>query len=115
MEIGTRQGLSVPTGNFSEALYWASVDASGSRLCDREAAARYGADLNHRFGRRIRKLMCAHEARFGKDPDFIVTTGCQGTPHPADYGDAAHKAEHERAMNDFDGWLTQVERGQILH
>ena len=115
VEIGSSHGITVPTGNFSEALYWASVEASGSRLCNTEAAARYGADFNHRFGQRIRKLMRAHEARFGKDPGFIVTTSCRTTLHPVDYSDAAHQAAHKRAMDDFDRWLTRVERGEILH
>ncbi|QNE32603.1 hypothetical protein F1C10_12050 [Sphingomonas sp. NBWT7] len=93
-------------GNLSEALYAASVDASGSRLCDRRTGARYAALFNRRYGARIRALTRYHESRYGPDPDFIITTSCRITLAPARELDR----NHSRAMDRFDDTLRALER-----
>lgn len=62
--------------NLSEALFNASVRASGSKLCDRKLSRRLERRFAARFGTRLRLLQATHVARFGPDPDFIVTTEC---------------------------------------
>ena len=110
-ERPTRGEIAVPKGNLSEALFWASAKATGARLCDRELAARYQAEFDHRFGTRVRALMAAHEARYGKDPGFVVVSSCVRPLRPVDETHVDPVAR-ERVMRDFDRWLTDVEHGR---
>jgi hypothetical protein len=93
--------IAVPKGNFSEALFWASAKATGARLCNRQLAARYQAEFDHRFGRRVRALIAAHEARYGKDPGFVVISSCVRPRNPADETHV-DPAAREQVMRDFD-------------
>jgi hypothetical protein len=97
-----------PHENLSQSIYWASVNASGSRLCNRPQSAKYGEQFEGRFGKRIRALMKAHEARYGRDPPFIVATSCILRRRPS--SEAEMDRWHAIAMDDFDKWLTATER-----
>lgn len=95
-----------PPANLSEKLYWASTDATGSRLCDRKQSARYKEQFDHRYGLRVRALMQYHVSRSGPDPDFIITTSCRiirGSSRRQDKG-------HARAMDRFDKTLRDLEQ-----
>ena len=99
-----------PTGaqreNLGEDLYWASVDATGARLCDREKSEEFRAEFDRRYGKRVRALVAAHEAQFGRDPPFIVTSSCtlwRGRESELD-------ERHRRAMDKFEDWLAAAER-----
>ena len=90
-------------GNLSECLYWVSVDAKGTRLCDRKKSEEYGAEFEQRFGSRVRALIAAH----GSDPDFIVTTSCRLWPPGSE---AELDRRHATAMEEFERWLAVAER-----
>jgi len=64
-------------GNLAKELYYASAAASGSGRCDRTLAARLEEKFDRRFGSRIRALTEIHEAKYGRDPDFIVISSCR--------------------------------------
>lgn len=94
------------SANLSEKLYWASTDATGSRLCDRKQSARYTEQFNHRYGVRVRALIQYHVGKFGPDPDFIITTSCRilrGSSRRQDRG-------HADAMDRFEEALRGLEQ-----
>jgi len=103
-QVTTPTGAKSP-GNFGEDLFYASMSASGSKLCNRRHAARYQRQFDRRYGDRIRALVVYHESRFGKGPGFIVTTDCrrsQGSVRQQDL-------EHAKAMNRFEPSLRELE------
>lgn len=93
-------------GNLSEEIFYASIGASGTKLCDRHQAARYTRQFDRRYGKRIRALIQYHESRFGKDPDFIFTTSCRRSLAPMSRQDR----EHRKALDRFDATLKELER-----
>lgn len=94
------------SGNLSETLYWASTDATGSRLCDRKRSARYTEQFNRRYGARIQTLTQYHVGRFGPDPVFVITTSCRGS----DRSNRQQDHDHQLAMNRFEGMLHGLEQ-----
>ncbi|QNQ10079.1 hypothetical protein [Sphingomonas alpina] len=94
-----------PRANLSEELYWASAEASGSRLCDAARRQRYGKQYEARYGQRIRKLVQVHTAIAGPDPEFIVTSSCRSM-RASSY---AQDQDHNRALKQFDGALKRLE------
>jgi hypothetical protein len=104
-QVVTAQGTGSP-GNLSEDLYYASIGASGTKLCDRHQAARYTRQFDKRYGKRIRALIQYHESRFGKDPDFIFTTDCRRSLAPMREQDRYHR----QAMDAYDARLRALEQ-----
>lgn len=92
--------------NLSERLYFASIAASGSKLCDRERSARYSKQFNRRYGDRVRALVDYHSRKFGPDPDFIVTTDCIASRASSRQQDAAHI----KALDQFAPILQDLEQ-----
>jgi hypothetical protein len=92
-------------GNLGEDLFHASSAATGAKLCDRRQAARYMLQFTGRYGERVQALARYHEARFGKDPDFLFTSDCHRLPGARRQQDR----EHARAMNRFDRALRDLE------
>ena len=88
-------------GNLAQELFYASMHASGSKLCDRKLAARLQRRFDARFGARISALVKVHEAHYGRDPDFIYTTDCLIVRGP--YG-------QDRWMRKFEPVLRALER-----
>lgn len=92
--------------NLSEAIFHASVEASGSKLCDRQLSARYTREFEKRYGRRIKALMEYYTEVHGPDPDFIITTECRRSR-------ASRRAQdrwHAQALKMFDVRLRELER-----
>jgi hypothetical protein len=92
--------------NLSETIYYASISASGSRLCDRKRSARYKRQFNRRYGGRISALMKYRSRSHGPDPDFIITSSCQRSLETG----ASQDRRHSQALNDFDATLRDLER-----
>ena len=94
-------------GNLSEDLFYAGSSASGSRLCDRAKAREYAADFKTRYGERIQALLSYHESRFGRDPDFIITSSCMSSPKRSD---RQQYRDHQKALARFEKTLEALER-----
>lgn len=92
--------------NLSEIIYYASIAATGSKLCDRERSARYSAQFNRRYGERVRALQEYHVRRFGPDPDFVVLTDCIRARAPGRQQDT----DHARALDRFEAVLRDLEQ-----
>jgi len=92
--------------NLSETLYYASMTATGSRLCDRDRSARYTAEFNERCGGRVRTLFSFHDATVGPDPDFIITSSCT-IPRKSGRG---QDRDHAIALDHFEATLREIER-----
>lgn len=92
--------------NLSETLYWASTEATGSRLCDRKRSARYTEQFSRRYGARVRALTQYHVSKSGPDPDFIITTSCRNSQASSRRQDR----DHALAMNRFEGALRGLEQ-----
>lgn len=96
--------------NLSEDLYYASMSASGSRLCDRKRSARYRKLFERRYGERVRALLNAYDERYGPDPSFIITSSCRSSGAPG----RKQNRDHAMAMNDFETWLRSAEQRFLL-
>lgn len=96
--------------NLSEDLYYASMSASGSRLCDRKRSARYSNLFERRYGERVRALLKAYDERYGPDPSFIITSSCHSSRAPGRKQDRNHAV----AMNEFETWLRSAEQRFLL-
>jgi hypothetical protein len=92
--------------NLSETLYYASIAATGSRLCDRDRSARYTAQFNERYGERVRRLLGFHDATVGPDSDFIITSSCT-IPRKSGRG---QDRDHAIALDRFETTLRKLER-----
>jgi len=92
--------------NLSETIYYASIDASGSRLCDRNRSARYEKQFKRRYGGRISALLNYRTQSHGPDPDFITTSSCRGSSETG----AGQDRRHSQGLNDFDATLRDLER-----
>lgn len=92
--------------NLSEDLYYASMSATGSRLCDRKRSARYSKLFERRYGERVRALLKAYAETNGPDPSFFITTSCLLSRAPGRKQDR----DHAVAMNEFETWLQRAEQ-----
>jgi hypothetical protein len=104
--IDVRAQVNANHNNLSETLFWASVNASGARLCDRAKSKEYQTQFDGRYGRRVRALLAEHEARYGRDPPFIEISSCErwtGDEISWDF-------RHQQAMDQFEYWLRAAER-----
>jgi len=92
--------------SLSETLYYASMAATGSRLCDRDRSARYTAQFNGRYGERVRRLFSFHDATVGPDPDFIITSSCTISRKSG----RGQDRDHVIALDHFELTLREFER-----
>jgi hypothetical protein len=100
-EAGSVTSVKPSPGNLAQELYDVSSTASGSRLCDRKRAARSQKRFDLHFGERIRTLVKIHEARYGRDPDFVILNPC--------FRPAAGY-DQNRALRDFEPRLRELEK-----
>jgi hypothetical protein len=100
VQAGALEAGAGSPGNLAEDLFYASMAASGSKLCDRTLAARLQRRFARRYRARIARLMASHESRFGRDPAFIVTSDCRRP---------AKTYDQEREFRRFEPKLRELE------